>query len=333
MRLVLDNYGSYLGTERLDFAFRNGKEEPSRRIPFYSVDEIAISSGGAISTKALAWASIYGTKVLVTSHTGRPLGVFLPIDYDMHVETRVKQYQSHNNEKGLNIARTILKAKITAQASLLDRHNVGFDNRPYLRKIERTITKQGERARRALFSIEGEYSQRYSKQLIGLFPKDLQTDVRESYGATGALNNIFNLSYDVLRWEVYKSILTSHLDPYLGYLHSIEHSKPSLVCDVQEPYRAWIDSFLIEYCQTLREKEFHMKFDGRKPRIFLSHSASSRLIAKLNKYLNRKVKKQRTHKYGDSSRLKTIILEDTEQLARYIRDDLSSWEPTTLPAA
>ena len=248
----------------------------------------------------------------------------------MHVETRVKQYQAHNNEKGLLIAKAILKAKIITQASLLDRYDVGFDSQPYLRKIERMKMQAGEKARTALFSIEGEFSQRYIKQLVKLFPKGLQTDVRESYGATGALNNIFNLSYDVLRWEVYKSILGSHLDPYLGYLHSIEHSKPSLVCDLQEPYRAWIDGFLVEYCRTLSEKDLQMKFDGRKPRIFLRHPASSRLIAKLNRYLNSKVKKQRTHKYGSRSRMKTIIQEDTERLAGYIRGELPTWEPTVM---
>lgn len=267
----------------------------------------------------------------MTSHSGRPLGVFLPLIHDMHVENRVKQYQAHNNEKGLLIAKAILKAKIIAQASLLARYNVDFDPQPYLRKIERMKMQAGEKARTALFSIEGEFSSRYIKQLVKLFPKGLQTDARESYGATAALDNIFNLSYEVLRWEVYKSILGSHLDPYLGYLHSIEHSKPSLACDLQEPYRAWIDGFLVEYCRTLSEKDLQMRFDGRKPRIFLKHPVSSRLIAKLNKYLNSKVMKQRTHKYGSRSRMKTIIQEDTERLAGYIRGKLSTWEPTVMP--
>ena len=50
------------------------------------------------------------------------------------------------------------------------------------------------------------------------------------------------------------------------------------------------------------KKDLQMKFDGRKPRIFLKHPVPSKLIGKLNRYLNSKVKKQRTHKYGDSSK-------------------------------
>jgi CRISPR-associated protein Cas1 len=330
VRLVLDEFGYYLGVEGLNFAARKGKEETLQRIPFYSVDEIAISSCGAVSAKALAWASIYGTKVLVTSRSGRPLGVFLPLNHDMHVETRVKQYQAYDSDKGITIAKAILTAKIMAQASLLDRYKVGFDSQPYLKQIKRAKTRPVEKARRALFSIEGEYSQKYAPRFFKLFPTQLQTHVRESYGATAPLNNILNLSYEVLRWEVYKSILSSHLDPYLGYLHSIEHSKPSLVCDIQEPYRAWIDAFLVEYCRGLSSRDLEAKYHQGKPRIFLKHPESSRLIAELNTHLNRRAGKQRTHKYGSRSKLKTIIQEDTEQLARYIRGDLLSWEPTVL---
>jgi CRISPR-associated protein Cas1 len=146
------------------------------------------------------------------------------------------------------------------------------------------------------------------------------------------LNNILNLSYDVLRWEVYKSILSSHLDPYLGYLHSIEHSKPSLVLDVQEPYRAWIDGFLVEYCRGLSSRDLEAQYHQGKPRIFLKHPESSKLIAELNTHLNRRDGKQRTHKYGSSFKLKTIIQEDTERLAGYIRGKLPTWHPTLLPA-
>ena len=250
----------------------------------------------------------------------------------MHVETRIKQYQAHSCDKGICIAKSILTAKITAEASLLERYNAGFDSRPYLRQIKRVKTQPGDKTRRALFSIEGEYSQKYVPRFFKLFPTQLQTHVRESYGATAALNNILNLSYEVLRWEVYKSILDAHLDPYLGYLHSIEHSKPSLVCDIQEPYRAWIDAFLVEYCRRLSSRDLEAKYHQGKPRIFLKHPESSKLIAELNTHLNRRAGKQRTHKYGSSSKLKTIIQEDTERLAGYVRGKLHSWQPTTLPS-
>lgn len=154
--------------------------------------------------------------------------------------------------------------------------------------------------------------------------------MRQDYKAIDATNNLFNLGYEVLKWQVYKSVLEAHLDPYLGFLHSIQHSKPSLICDLQEPYRPLIDSFLIEYCQKLREKDLQPRYDDGKPRIFLKYPESSKFIEQVNIYLSNKVKKQRTRKYGSHSEIKTVIREDTEQLARYIRGELPTWEPTIL---
>jgi CRISPR/Cas system-associated endonuclease Cas1 len=51
----------------------------------------------------------------------------------------------------------------------------------------------------------------------------------------------------------------AHLDPYLGYLHSIQSAKPSLVCDIQEIFRGLIDEFLIGYSQKLKRDDFEDK--------------------------------------------------------------------------
>jgi CRISPR-associated protein Cas1 len=304
-------------------------------MPFYAVREISVSSGNMVSTKALAWASIYGIKVLVTSQSGRPLGVYLPLNYDMHVETRLKQYQAYNSEKGIKIARTILASKIGFQKRVLEKYGLpppdlvnGYSEEKILQVNDNS---NFERVRTFLNMVEVRYAKHYFKQIFTLFPKFLKTETRNTHKAGEPLNNLFNLSYEVLKWEVYKSILEAHLDPYLGFLHSIQHAKPSLVCDLQEPYRPLIDSFLIEYCQRLGEKDLQLDYRDRRPRVFLKYPESSKLIADLNEFLDKRIRKQRTRGFGTHSKLRTVIREDAEQLARYIRGELSSWQPTTLP--
>ena len=58
------------------------------------------------------------------------------------------------------------------------------------------------------------------------------------------LRMLLRLGYEVLRDEVYRGVVYTHLDPYLGYLHSIQFAKPSLVCDIQEIFRGLIDELL-----------------------------------------------------------------------------------------
>ncbi|MCX6653511.1 MAG: CRISPR-associated endonuclease Cas1 [Candidatus Bathyarchaeota archaeon] len=48
-----------------------------------------------------------------------------------------------------------------------------------------------------------------------------------------------------MAWKIHKALVRAKLEPYLGFLHSNEMSKRSLVCDFQELYRYLIDDFLI----------------------------------------------------------------------------------------
>ena len=72
-------------------------------------------------------------------------------------------------------------------------------------------------------------------------------------------NNIFNLVYEVLQWKVHRAIIRAKMEPYLGFLHSVQYGKPSLVCDLQELYRYLVNDFAIQFCQGLRERDFIVK--------------------------------------------------------------------------
>ena len=199
-----------------------------------------------------------------------------------------------------------------------------------LDKLEKLEAKSVDQIRTRIHSIEGHFGKFYFKELIKLFPEDFQPQVRHSYKAFDITNNLFNLGYEVLKWEVYKSVISAHLDPFLGFLHSIQHGKPSLVCDLQELYRPLIDWFLINYCKQIKKKDLEIIYKGKNPRIFLKHEQSSRLIAKLNSFLDTKIDKQRLRNFGTSSKIRTIIREDIEQLAQVIRQDSQKWNATDL---
>jgi CRISPR-associated protein Cas1 len=77
--------------------------------------------------------------------------------------------------------------------------------------------------------------------------------------AYDGMNNIFNLAYEILAWKVHRALIKAKLEPYLGFLHSNQMGKLSLVCDLQELYRYLIDDFLIQYCQKINKKNFLTK--------------------------------------------------------------------------
>ena len=56
-------------------------------------------------------------------------------------------------------------------------------------------------------------------------------------GTTNPVNAMLNYSYAILASEVLKSLHTSGLDPYAGFLHSDRYARKSLVFDLMEEFR------------------------------------------------------------------------------------------------
>ena len=135
----------------------------------------------------------------------------------------------------------------------------------------------------------------------------------------------------MLSWKVHRALIKAKLEPYLGFLHSVQNGKPSLVCDFMELYRYLIDDFLIEYCRGLSAKDFIIKTEkiGRKKqgkREYLNESLTNEFIKKLNAYFESTVEIPRI-KVGKRQKLETLIDEEALLLAKYLRDERKSWVP------
>jgi CRISP-associated protein Cas1 len=135
----------------------------------------------------------------------------------------------------------------------------------------------------------------------------------------------------VLSWKVHKALVNAKLEPYLGFLHSEQFSKPSLVCDFMEIYRFMIDDFLIQYYKGLKAKDFVMKHKNlakRKigKREFLNDLDTKELLSKLNNYFESMVEIPRI-KHGNKQSIDTLISEEALLFAKYLRNERKDWNP------
>jgi CRISPR-associated endonuclease Cas1 len=121
--------------------------------------------------------------------------------------------------------------------------------------------------RRKLTGYESRYSPKYFSQIFKLFDEEIRPKGRKTFLAYDGLNNTFNLANEMLRWKVHIALLKAHLYPYLGYLHSQQHGKPSLVCDFMEIYRYLVDDLIISFCSKVSSKDFVFKKEKRSNRL------------------------------------------------------------------
>jgi CRISPR-associated protein Cas1 len=322
-QITLNEFGQYLGSDKKNFIVYKDKK-PLKRIPFYMVKQVILTPGNTVSTSALFWCSVYNVNLMMASNTGRPLSMMLPLTSSAHVKTRIKQYEAYYSSKGVEIAKAILSAKINNQIALLER--LGFDGHKLdylLVKLSKIKGGKIDNVRTRLMGIESRVSKPYFNHLRTLFPKFLQTPKRMKYHAEDPLNNLLNLGYEVLKGEVYRGVMYAHLDPYLGYLHSIQFAKPSLVCDIQEIFRGMIDEFLIGYAQKLNEDDF----EDKNGRMFLKREESYKLIKAINGLFDKRIEHQRIKKYGKYSTVRTAIREEAIKLGQYLRDEKEEYPP------
>ena len=107
--------------------------------------------------------------------------------------------------------------------------------------------------------LEAKFSQFYFKQIFQLIPESIRPESTKTFKAYDGINNLFNLAYELLAWKIHPALINAKLEPYLGFLHSEQFGKPSLVCDFQELYRYLIDDFVIQYCENLAKRDFTFK--------------------------------------------------------------------------
>jgi len=154
---------------------------------------------------------------------------------------------------------------------------------------------------------------------------------RTQFKTYNDVNNFFNLAYEVLKWKVHRALINGKLEPYLGFLHSIQFGKPSLVCDFQDLYRYLIDDCLIQYSQNLEKSDLIVKTESQSrkkkgKREYLNDEKTRKMLKALNEYLESYISIPRI-KTGNNQTIETLINEEAYLFANYLRNEGQTWNP------
>jgi len=279
-----------------------------------------ISSGNNISSSALFWLATYGVETAIVSKTGKLVATIVPANYEARADTRLKQYEAYFNRKGVEIAQDFARARVESEISFMEKQGM---NTSRLEEWLPRINFEGnsvDEVRVHIQGFEGRCTQEYFNQYFKLFPDFLKIKTRHQRGAKDPLNNLMNLGYEVLKRRVYVAVVAAHLDPYLGFLHSVQFGKPSMVCDLMEPWRAMIEAFILNYHTKLDPDNFTLH--GK--RSFLKQEPMINYTKALDKHIDTK---RTPYNYRDNSkttRIRTAIKEDPKKLAMYLRSNSST---------
>ena len=77
------------------------------------------------------------------------------------------------------------------------------------------------------------------------------------------------------------------------------------------------------------QTEYRQKVQRLGERMFLNQKESYRMIKAINGLFDKRIKHQRIRKYGERSKIRTLIREEPIKLAQYLREENESYEPAS----
>jgi len=207
----------------------------------YKLKQIVLFGNVEITHRALAQIMRYEIDTVFLTQTGRYLGrIASPESRNVFLHKR--QYALLDDPIfSLKMARSIVAGKMANMATLLMRirrsRNVdiaGVKARdiqellPLLEKAESIDSIRG---------YEGRASALYFEAFESGFIENQRFTKRVRRPPTDPVNSILSLLYTFLMNRVYAAVRVAGLDPYPGFLHSIDYGRYSLVLDLMEEFR------------------------------------------------------------------------------------------------
>jgi CRISPR-associated endonuclease Cas1 len=240
---------------------------------------VVIGSDGMVSLAALRWLADQDASFVMLDRDGSVLATTGPVRSS---DSRLRRAQSLSisNGVGLRIARELISRKLVGQEGvarhkLLDCSTADAIARfkaelPQVESIS-TIRLIEAQAARAYWSAWNTLPINFPKNDLPRVPEHWRSFGTRVSPLTGSPrlainppNAILNYLYCVLESEARLAAAALGLDPGLGVMHVDTPARDSLACDLMEPVRSNVDSYLLDWItrQPLKREWFFEQRDG-----------------------------------------------------------------------
>ena len=164
--------------------------------------------------------------------------------------------------------RRLIRAKVRRQHALLRRaQQVRPDCRKPLFDAIESIARildqlPNAENRDSLRGYEGAAAAAYFRGFASLFAPSLEFNGRRRRPPPDPVNACLSLGYTLLLAETVAACWANALDPRVGFLHLPARGRASMACDLMEPWRAHVDSFVWTLFRERVLRPEHFGMDG-----------------------------------------------------------------------
>jgi CRISPR-associated protein Cas1 len=141
-----------------------------------------------------------------------------------------------------------------------------------------------------------------------------RSDGRSRRPAKDPFNAAFNYALGILYSRVEKTCIIAGLDPFVGFLHTDNYNKKSLVFDLIEPFRIYAEQTAV-YLFTGKKMNDSL-FDHAENSVFLNDKGKPVVIDAFNHHLDEAIRYR-----GKNVKRKHIIQHEAHKMANILLGD------------
>jgi CRISPR-associated protein Cas1 len=323
MQLVINTPGTFI-TQK-DECFRLKQKEKVFDISPQKVESIVITNQAMISTQAVAMALEHNIDIIFLDRFGDPVGRVWFSKMGSTALIRRKQLEAASTPTGVDLVRDMISQKMENQIGFLKKLMHSRPGRESLFEAPlKTIEKSWsalspadgdlEGVRNRLMGLEGTAGRTYFECLSNILPEKYQFDGRSRRPARDPFNAVLNYCYGILYGLVEKACIVAGLDPYVGFLHTDNYNKKSLVFDLIEPFRIYGEQTAVYLFTGRKIKEEFV--DSKEGAVSLNREGKPVVVEAMNRHLDESIRYRRKN-----VKRKHIVQHEAHRLANLLLSD------------
>lgn len=214
----------HLSLHRGHLVVMEGQEQVGQ-VPLDDIAAVIGNAHGLTYTNNLLVALVERNAAFVLCGANHnPVGMLWPVDGNFEQAGRMDAQLAAGKPRQKRLWQTLVKAKLTHQAAVLEAH--GKPHVPLTALIPKVRSGDPN-------NVEAQAARRYWGLLFGPeFRRDRQA---------GGVNGLLNYGYMVLRAATARAVMAAGLHPTIGLHHANAQNPMRLVDDLMEPFRPFID--------------------------------------------------------------------------------------------
>lgn len=253
MQIVLDTRGMQMSVRNHCFLFSSG--ERTNIVHPERISSIVVTAPCRISSPAILLAAENQIPLVICNPCGQPQARLWSSQFFNTSSLRRKQYQFTISVYGVSWAETIIKLKINEQLENLKYFFTETQSTTDGSKILKEMMRYTEvnytanekntiDAKKKILFMEAYAASQYWQNMGKELPEPFKFTNRIKRKPSDPFNAMINYLYGMLRNEVETAVLSIGLDPALGVMHRDGYRMASLIFDLMEPFRPFMDKIL-----------------------------------------------------------------------------------------